>query len=160
MTLNEQTILVLQAFEHDQAPAGGMVHFEALRALDLDGTPESLHRLDAFLLQLHAAGFAESTDLDAEEVQNFLYFVAFYLGKVAGQNVDVVPNWCTWDALMEANPFLKEKIPLVFGTSVLCTLNETLYIPLSAVLARLCEGEQSGKSVWHSVHSIVANVRG
>jgi len=160
MTFNDIAKQYLEAFEKGEAPPNGMAKFDELQKLSLDGSVESLARLDAFLLELHAAGFADEIDLDDEEAQNFLYFAAFYLGKVAGANSGLVPNWVTWGVVMEANPTLKDEIPEVFGTSVLCVLGQSLYIPLSAVMGRIYEGGSSEESMTQSVTGIVAAIRG
>jgi len=160
MTFNDIAKQYLEAFDKGEAPPNGMAHFDRLRKLSLDGSEESLDRLDAFLLELHAARYADEVDLDDEEGQNFFYFVAFYLGKVAAARLDMVPNWVTWEAVMEANPGLEEEIPEVFGSSVLCILGAALYIPLSAVMGRIYEGANGEESMSQSVTGIVASIRG
>ncbi|MEN9307293.1 MAG: hypothetical protein RL173_1225 [Fibrobacterota bacterium] len=160
MTFNEIAKQYLEAFDKGEVPPNGMAKFDELQKLSLDGSMESLARLDAFLLELHVAGYADEIDLDDEEAQNLLYFAAFYLGKVAGVQTALVPNWVTWEVVMEANPALKDKIPEVFGTSVLCVLGQSLYIPLSAVMGRIYEGNFSEESMTQSVTGIVAAVKG
>lgn len=159
MTFTETARQYLEAFAAGETPQGGMAKFDELRNLSLDGTMESLDRLDAFLLELHRQGFADEIDLDAEEHQNFLYFTGFYLGKVAGSQVALEAVWVPWEALMDANPSLKEAIPEVFGTSLLCVLGKSLYIPLSAVMARIYEGAACEKSLRSSVETIAEGVR-
>jgi hypothetical protein len=143
MTFNDIAKHHLLGFEQGEEPSNGMAHFEKLRKLSLDGSRESLARLDGFLLDLHAAGYADEIDLDDEPSQNFLYFTAFYMGRMAGGIAGVDPHWVTWEALIEANPGLADEIPEVFGSSLLCLLGRSLYIPLSVVMARLFEGPES-----------------
>jgi hypothetical protein len=158
MTFNEIARNHLQGFEQGEAPSNGMAHFAELRELSLDGSRESLARLDGFLLELHAAGYADEIDLDDEASQNFLYFAAFYLGRMAGGLAGVDANWITWAALVEANPGLADEIPEVFGSSVLCVLGKVLYIPLSVVMARLYEGAEA-EALPESVEAIVRGAR-
>ncbi len=159
MTFTDIARLQWEAYQKGLAPEGGMAKFEELQKLSLDGTLDSLDRLDCLLMELHQKGYAEEMDLDEEEEQNFLYFVAFYLGKVASGELGIEPNWISWEVLMEANPSMKDAIPDVFGTSVLCVLGKTLYIPLSVVMARLYEGEEGESSVRANVEEMVARCR-
>lgn len=154
MTFNEIARHTLQSFEDGEAPSNGMDRFDDLRKLLLDGSMESLERLDGFLLDLHAAGFADEIDLDEAPSQNLLYFAAFYMGRIAGRMAGVEPNWVTWSAVIEANPPLADEIPEVFGSSILCVLGRSLYIPLSVVMARLFEGA-AAEPLRASVETIV-----
>lgn len=153
MTFNDIARHTLQSFENGEAPSNGMDRFDDLRKLLLDGSIESLDRLDGFLLELHAAGYADQIDLDEATSQNLLFFAAFYMGRIAGRKAGLEPNWVTWAAVIEANPSLADEIPEVFGSSVLCVLGRSLYIPLSVVMARLFEGT-SAESLRASVERI------
>lgn len=157
MTFNEIARHTLESFENGEAPSNGMDRFDELRKLSLDGSPESLERLDGFLLDLQAAGYADEIDLDEASSQNLLYFAAFYMGRIAGRKAGLEPNWATWAAVIEANPTLADEIPEVFGSSVLCVLGRSLYIPLSVVMARLFEGADA-EPLRSSVEKIVRQV--
>jgi len=158
MTFNDIARHYLLGFEQGEAPSNGMDRFEALQKLSLDGSVESLDRLDGFLLELHVSGYAEEIDLDDAPSQNLLYFAAFYMGRIAGRMVEAEPNWVTWGAVVEANPSLQDEIPEVFGSSVLCLLGRSLYIPLSVVMARLFEGP-GAEPLRASVETIVQQAR-
>lgn len=158
MTFNDIAKHYLDAFEKGEMPQEGMANFERLQKLSLDGSLDSVSRLDAFLLQLKEQGYADEIDLEDVPSQNLLYMVAFYLGRVAGDQSGVEPNWVTWKAVMEANPGLQDDIPEVFGSSVLCLVGNALYIPLSVVMARLFEGTD-GESLRTSLDNIVGRLR-
>lgn len=143
MTFNDIARHHLDSFGRGEAPEGGLARFDELRALDLDGSLESIDRLDAFLLRLHGEGFADEIDLDEASHQNFLFLIAFALGRAAGERAGREPNWVTWSAVVESNPGLKNEIPEVFGSSVMCLLGNALYMPLSVAMARLYEGPQA-----------------
>ncbi len=157
MTFNDIAKHYLQGFKQGEAPQDGMLKFAELRGQDLDGSLDSLDRLDAFLLKLHEEGFADEIDLDDVASQNFLYMIAFYLGRLAGDRAGVEPNWVTWSAVVESNPGLKDGIPEVFGSSVMCVLGNALYIPLSVAMARLFEGIE-GEGLRVSVENMVGRV--
>lgn len=159
MTFSEVARQYLTGFESGEAPQGGMAKFDELRALRLDGSEESLARLDGFLLELHRQGYAEHIDLDDESCQNFLYFVAFYTGRIAGERLKVKQEWVPYKVLVEANPGLEQKLPEVFGTSVLCILGRTLYNPLSTAMARIFEGDAPETRLTTSVEGITAVLR-
>lgn len=79
MPLNDAANTLLRDFQASGKP-GIFAFAKALNQLALDYTPESLQRIDRLLMQMHQQPGPGADFLDAEDRQNFLALLAYYVG--------------------------------------------------------------------------------
>ena len=141
---------------------GGLSYLEELRQSQLDYTPESLQRIDTLLDQIRTRE-APAHDVFVKDRanQNFLYFLAFYVGRtIERNNPGAKVEWIEHKELAARNPGVANVWPYQFETSVICVITggrarQGEFLPLSSIVIRLFEGPQE-KSVWFSADAYMA----
>lgn len=108
-------------------PAGGLAYREAVRQLGLDSTMASLERLDALLRQIRKQ-LTPNYDsfVNQPDTQNFLRWVAFYVGTTLARNGQLAIKWMGFAELKAQ----VEDLQLQFETTCGCLLDGRLYFPL------------------------------
>lgn len=144
---------------------GGISYLKALGQCNLDYSPESLQRIDMLLEQIHRKQAPKSDAFIKERAnQNFLYFLAFYVGKtIERNNPGAQVEWIEHKELAARSPGLEKVWPYQFETSLICTITggsarQGDFLPLSSIVIRLFEGPAE-KSVWFSADAYMAKPR-
>lgn len=92
-----------QQFCQDMPVGGGMAYQNRLKACRLDGSLDSLKRLDNLLItiknELANKAYVESDLLKQSSFRHFVFFVAFYVGQVASHAINRRLNWQASDNL-------------------------------------------------------------
>ena len=146
MPLNDAANTLLRDF-HAGKP-GVFAFAKALNQLALDYTPESLQRIDRLLMQMHQQLKPGADFLDAEDRQNFLALLAYYVGttiarfslqQVCWLQGEELSSFFSAEELKGVPSGLPGRICGVFfrGDKV-----QALIFPLSTLLARLFHGDE------------------
>lgn len=145
----------LTAFRNEEEIPGGLSYRRALGQSNLDGTMESLKRIDALLDQVRTRHAPQPDEFLREPAnQNFMYVVGFYVGDTVARASGARLQWHSYDDAIAADPGLAGVIPRRFESSIICTLHkpdgsQKLFMPLVPVVIRTFEGPDE-KSVWFS----------
>lgn len=165
MPITQSATMYVQAFFNRQQIEGGLAFRDALSNNRLDFTIESLDRID-FLLRWICKNAKPTEDqfLRSQENQNFLYFVAFYVGQVIARNSRARVDWYSFPEWVALNPHDKILGP-AFYSSAICVFNQTspgrgtMFIPLYSITEQLFE-EHSTKSVAFSAQLPLGQLKG
>ena len=140
---------------------GGISYFKALGQCNLDYTPASLSRIDMLLDQIHAKQAPQhDAFFKVQANQNFLYFLAFYVGKtIERNNPGAKVEWIEHKELVARSPEMENIWPYRFETSIICTITggraqQGDFLPLSSIVIRLFEGPDE-KSVHFSARAYI-----
>lgn len=145
----------LNAFQNGDEIPGGLSYQNALRQSNLDGTLDSLKRIDFLLDQIRTRHTPEHRAfMKVQGNQNFLYLLCFYVGQTVAANSGAQLTWLAYDEVIQREPELASVWPRQFETSAICNLSKAdgsvkQMLPLVAILIRLFEGPEE-KSVWFS----------
>jgi hypothetical protein len=145
----------LTAFNSNEEFDGGLSFREALQQSELDYTPESLKRIDDLLDEIRNRLVPDPRQfLNDQANVNFLYLLAFYVGRVVADETGANIEWYPYDEMVQLFPENRAFFPNCFGSSVTCVLSGGRrgggwFVPLSAIETRLYE-EEPDKSVWFS----------
>jgi TPR repeat protein len=141
---------------------GGISYLEALVQCRLDYSPESLQRIDMLLDQIRTTEAPkDEVFIKASANQNFLYFLAFYIGKtIERNNPGAQVEWLEHKELVARNPGIEKIWPYQFDSSIICVITggsarQGEFLPLSSIVIRLFEGPDE-KSVWFSADAYMA----
>jgi TPR repeat protein len=141
---------------------GGFSYLDALAQSALDYTPESLRRIDGLLDRIHVQDAPRYEAFVRERAnQNFLYFLAFYVGKtIERNNPGARVEWIDHEELVAQSPGIETIWPYQFDSSVICVVTggrarQGQFLPLSSIVVRLFEGGEE-KSVWFSADAYMA----
>ncbi|WP_230659012.1 tetratricopeptide repeat protein [Psychrobacter sp. I-STPA10] len=95
-------------FEAQRPINGGVLCEDKLRQCQLDGSIQSLRRLDALLDELRLQWLGKETlFVQDERNRNLLLFIGFYMGKVLSQAWQVSPQWLSEHEIKTHYPHLK-----------------------------------------------------
>ena len=114
-----------------------------------------MSRIDVLLDQIRLRLQPQYNEfLGNQENVNFLYLLAFYIGKVVAIETNSKIEWYGYEEMIARIPSNRDFFPNCFGTSVTCVLsggkkNGGFFVPLAAVESRLYE-ETPDKSVAFS----------
>lgn len=148
----------LAAFSNGSEFPGGLSYRKALLQSQLDYSIDSLKRIDRLLDQIreqHAPQFDAFVQQQAN--QNFLYVLAFYVGKTIERNSPAAVSWISHQELIAESPDMATVWPYQFESSIICRIKGPVgyaggggdFLPLSAMVIRLFEGPDE-KSIWFS----------
>ncbi|HZF83162.1 MAG TPA: hypothetical protein VE084_06655 [Burkholderiaceae bacterium] len=134
----------------EQAPPEGCgIAFEApLRRCQLDHSPDSLARIDAFLDALRRARHPQAAEFIAVPAQQqLLGFLCFYAGEVLGRALDQPPLWLRGDQALRLAPHVLAAVPPLerafcarFGAH-LARDGAPLFLPMKGLCGRLFAAE-------------------
>jgi len=150
----------LQAFRDSEDMPGGLAFKQMLTWIRLDHSLDSLKRIDTLLDQIRDRYQPEHRAFLSEQAnQNFLYLLAFYVGKTVSLRGGSAIEWLAYDELIENEPQLASVWPRQFETSVVCSLTKPAgglkqFLPLVPIVIRLFEGPEE-KSVWFSATGFI-----
>ncbi|MDO5651558.1 MAG: hypothetical protein Q4G13_05415, partial [Moraxella sp.] len=103
---------LLQAVADNRSVVGGLRYLDKLAACQLDGTLESLKKIDKLLTavrrDLLRQGLAEN-ELKAVDFRNFVLYVAFYAGHVAKNMAGMALTWQAGETLGQQYPKINTK---------------------------------------------------
>jgi hypothetical protein len=155
MKMSQVAEKYLSAFHGGEEIPGGLSYQKALGQCKLDGSMESLKRIDMLLDQLREKQRLEfDAFLKNPGSQNFLYVLCFYVGTTVAKNSGATIQWLAYAEAVAQEPSLSNVWPRAFETSVICNLlkpagNVKQFLPLVPIVVRLFEGPEE-KSVWFS----------
>ncbi|WP_426171422.1 hypothetical protein [Pseudoduganella sp. R-34] len=157
MDMNDQAQMYLNAFFTKAEIPGGLSFSTALGQSNLDGSLESLDRVDHLLDQIRIK-FKPDFDsfLDKHANQNFLYLLAFYMGHVITRSTGGAVKWLSYEDMLREIPDNRAMFPECFQTSVTCITPAMFFVPLYSITSRLFD-EVTTKSVRMSAE---LNIRG
>lgn len=150
MDMNTRAKMYLNAFFTDAEFPGGISFRTALKQSNLDGTWESLDRVDYLLDQIRIKVKPKfGPFLDEHAKQNFLYFLCFYVGHVISAKSAKPVRWLSYQDMIREIPDNKQMFPECFQTSATCITSVSFFVPLRSITCRLFEelGEFTSKSV-------------
>jgi hypothetical protein len=153
MNMNDEAKWYLDTFySHGEFP-GGLSFAKALGQCKLDGTFESLDRVDQLLDQIRTQLKPEfNAFLSVRANQNFLYFLCFYVGYVITKASGKAVRWLSYRDMLAEIPDNRQFFPECFQTSVTCITPVSFFVPLHSISMRLFE-EVTTKSVRLSAQS-------
>lgn len=160
MDMNTRARLYLETFATGGEIQGGLSFRTGLKQSNLDGSWESLDRVDYLLDQIRIRmkpAFAEY--LDSQAHQNFLYLLCFYVGHVIEKQTGKPVKWLSYEDMIREIPDNGTMFPPCFQTSVTCITPAAFFVPLRSITCRLFEelGEYDSKSVRYSAELNAAN---
>ncbi len=147
MDMNGQAQMYLNAFFMKQEIPGGLSFSTALGQSNLDGTLESLDRVDHLLDQIRIKFKPDiGSFLDKQANQNFLYLLAFYMGHVITNVTGGTVKWLSYEDMLKEIPDNGAFFSKCFETSVTCITPAMFFVPLYSITSRLFD-EVTSKSV-------------
>lgn len=155
MPITEIANKYLEALHGGEEPDGGLSFKKALGQSNLDYSKESLSRIDVLLDQIRLRLRPQYNEfLSSQANVNFLYLLAFYIGKVVANETSSKIEWYGYEEMIARIPSNRNFFPNCFGTSVTCIIsggkkNGGFFVPLAAMESRLYE-EAPEKSVAFS----------
>lgn len=150
----------LAAFRNEEEVPGGLSYRRALGQSNLDGTMESLKRIDALLDQVRTRHAPKHDEFFREPAnQNFMYLLAFYVGETIARAAGAQLKWQAYDELVAADPAIANVWPRAFESSIICTFRKPdgsmkQMLPLVPIVIRTFEGADE-KSVWFSANGFL-----
>jgi hypothetical protein len=153
MDMNTQAQMYLDAFFSNTAFPGGISFRTALNQSNLDGSWESLDRVDYLLDQIRIKIKPEfGPFLNERANQNFLYFLCFYVGYVISTKSAKPVRWLSYQDMIREIPDNRLMFPECFQTSATCITSVSFFVPLRSITCRLFAelGEFTSKSVRSS----------
>lgn len=134
----------LRTYESGMEFDGGMSFRAAVDDLHLDYSEKSLQRIDDLLDRIREQIKPQPDVFVADQANvNFLYFLAFYVGRVVTLTSGATIAWYSYDEMIALMPENQTFFPRCFGTSVTCVLSGGtkggFYVPLAAMETRLYE---------------------
>ncbi|MEY4564964.1 MAG: hypothetical protein RLZZ618_4241 [Pseudomonadota bacterium] len=143
MPITEIANKYLEVLHNGEEPDGGLSFKKALGQSRLDYSIESLSRVDALLDQIRTRLRPAYNEFISHQANvNFLYVLAFYIGKVVAIETHSRIEWYGYDEMIALIPSNRDFFPNCFGTSVTCILSGGtkkggFFVPLAAVETRL-----------------------
>ena len=150
----------LSAFRSGEEFPDGLSYRRALTQSNLDGSMESLSRIDALLDQVRTRHAPKREEFLQEAAnQNFLYLVAFYMGETMARAAGARLLWESYEESIAADPELARTTTKTFQGSVICTFDmpdgtQKFLVPLVAIMMRTFDGTE--KSVFRIASDFVA----
>lgn len=131
----------LHHFQQQGNWSHGFAFEKQLRACQLDYTLGSLHRIDALLDQIRTK-LKPSYErfVNQQDVQQFLFTLAFYCGEMRGRLAKVPAVWQTWQELNAEQPSIAQSFPYSTEHQFVAHYPNTdlaHFFPLISILARL-----------------------
>jgi hypothetical protein len=94
MPITEIANSYLEAFSRNEEIEGGLPYRRALQNTNLDGSAQSLERIDHLLDQLRIQLQPQADEFLSDQGNvNFLYLLAFYVGQVAANYSGSTAIW-------------------------------------------------------------------
>jgi len=160
MSIGEACEKYLTAFIQGDEIPGGLSFRTALGQCKLDGSMESLKKIDLLLDQIRERKqpkFDEFISVPAN--QNFLYLLAFYTGNAISLHSKAELDWLSYDEFISIDPSAAKIWPKTFESSIVCLIAKPSskikqMLPLVPIVIRLFEGPDE-KSVWFSANGFV-----
>ena len=147
--------MYLEAFFSQAEFPGGLSFRKALNQCSLDGTLESLDRVDSLLDQIRTKLKPQfNSFLDEAANQNFLYLLCFYVGSVIAKKSGKDVRWLSYQDMLREIPddMQKRMFPECFQTSATCITAGSFFVPLHSITSRLFD-EITTKSVRASAEA-------
>ena len=130
MDENKRCAIMLETFFTEKPMFGGLAFEAQLRQAGLDHSLDSLQRLDKLLRSLRPAIKPPYTAfINQSESQNFMRFVAFYIGMTVARLGSMPVKWLDFEQAKKDIPELE----LEFATSSVCLLGGRIFFPLGLV---------------------------
>lgn len=159
MDMNDRAKMYLEAFYSNADFPDGLTYRTALGQCRLDGSWDSLARVDQLLDQIREKIKPKYEEfLDVHANQNFLYLLCFYVGQVISKSSGKPVRWLSYEDMIREIPDNGPFFPSNFETSVtLITSRGAFFVPLRSITCRLFEelGEYTSKSVKFSAEGFV-----
>ena len=153
--MNMRARMYLEAFFSQAEFPGGLSFRKALNQCSLDGTLESLDRVDSLLDQIRTKLKPQfNSFLDEAANQNFLYLLCFYVGSVIAKKSGKDVRWLSYQDMLREIPddMQKRMFPECFQTSATCITAASFFVPLHSITSRLFD-EITTKSVRASAEA-------
>jgi hypothetical protein len=134
MPITEIANAYLGAFARNEEIEGGLSYRGQLAITNLDGSVQSLDRIDHLLDQLRIQLQPQADEFLSDQGHvNFLYFLAFYVGSVAAHYSGSTAHWYQHDEIVSQIPGEESLFPYCFAYSIGC---------------RFSGGSNDGKIFW------------
>ena len=147
--------MYLDAYYSGAEFPGGLAFRKALGQCSLDGTLDSLDRVDSLLDQIRKK-LRPQFDPFLEDAanQNFLYLLCFYVGDVIGRSSGKRVRWLSYPDMLREIPDKAQRtmFPECFQTSATCITAASFFVPLASIVSRLFD-EHVTKSVRASAEA-------
>jgi hypothetical protein len=146
LAAHEQVEKYLQAFETDGAMPP-MAYHAAIKALNLDYSPESLARLDQFLVELrHRIKPSYNDIVENPQLQQLVIFLGMYLATTIARVTQQSIKWYDYEA---AKAHLGDKnYPETIGTLMTCMLGKGYHhLPIELICVILYEHDSTESCV-------------
>lgn len=130
---NERAAIFIAAANNDEPVHGGLIFREALRRQHLDGSLESLERLQ---ILLDEARFYPPEYMHFPSFVNFLLLCAYYHYYVIARTGQVTLRWFSNE---EARARLDKDLPVGLPTRTVCLLADKLYLPMLSICDHIFE---------------------
>jgi hypothetical protein len=153
MDMNTRAGMYLDAFFSQAEFPGGLSFRTALNQCSLDGSMESLDRVDSLLDQIRMKIRPEfNAFLNDPANQNFLYLLCFYVGQVISKKSGKDVRWLSYQDMLREIPDNGGMFPDCFQTSATCITACSFFVPLHSITSRLFD-EYVTKSVKASAEA-------
>jgi hypothetical protein len=158
MPINSVAHQFLDAYEHNGTFDGGLSFRSALAKSKLDGSRDSLERIDYLLGKIHTKFKPSRIEfIQNPSNVNFLYLLSYYIGHVISCQTGARVQWYGYDEMLSVLPENEIFYHRGFATSISCiisggTCRAGFYTPLTSIEAMLYE-EHPVKSVAQSARA-------
>ncbi|MDK2125781.1 tetratricopeptide repeat protein [Parachitinimonas caeni] len=135
--MNDKAAQYLDAYRQGQEVAGGILYFKALQQSRLDGSADSLDRIDALLAQLRSKVQPQpAAFLGHPAAFNFCLFLAFYLGDYLSRAANRPLDWLAREQAADHWPE-QVKRPDGLAGEVVGLIGDQPFLPLRWLERRL-----------------------
>lgn len=149
MDLNSEAAKFLNEYNQNVNSNPPWAFPTALKQIRLDGSRESLSRIETLLAKIQQEYAPSPAFFDRPEVNAFLRLLAYYVGELIAKSINSSIDWYRHES---ATPLLGADLPKVYWSSIIGMLNGVPLFPLTIFL------EQFGdRSLQTSVTEYVEN---
>jgi hypothetical protein len=150
---NEWRPEYLDLFLANQRVPGGVWFSEAIRELGLDGSLESLTRVDEFLVHIRTqAGLDYGQFIGRLNTANFIWLLSTYLARTTAQLARCSLKWLDFNAARAFDEGLKNK----FETTYSCVMGDRLLHPILEI-NEILFGSQAKGSCRRFAEAVLAS---
>ncbi|APV48615.1 hypothetical protein BWI17_02295 [Betaproteobacteria bacterium GR16-43] len=142
----------LDLFLANRRVPGGVQYSEALGKLKLDGSLDSLERVDGLLMAVRNTNPDYGPFISRLNTANFVWLLATYLARTTAQLTSCSLKWLDFNAARAFDPGMKQK----FETTYCCVLGDRLYFPILEI-NEILFGSQGNGSCRRFAERVVAS---
>lgn len=128
MDLNSEAAGFLNAYKQNAQPSPTWAFPTALKQIKLDGSRDSLSRIDTLLAKIQQEFAPTPAFFDRPEVDTFLRLLAYYVGEFIAKSINSSIDWYRYET---ATTLLGAGLPKIYWSSVIGMIKGEPLFPLT-----------------------------